>query len=207
MAPHSCLSTHSCAHTNSRLRVLAPQAEHFDVGGEGLTYHRERLALAEALPPNAIRLEELGAPVAVQINDVSATEGAAALSVGTAGGTGEWLRFSVNATSGGAYLPKWRIAAHSAAGALAVEAHMTVGTGAEASPCAAAGGGGLELAAVDTGGRQQFMSFRSQTPISIPAGQSVLTVCFGECLCMVVVAVLLLRSAGVGCACWVACCC
>ncbi|KAG5185267.1 hypothetical protein JKP88DRAFT_185397, partial [Tribonema minus] len=156
------------------------EAEFFDVGGEGVTYHTD--AVPVVLPPNVIRLNEDGAKVTVQINDLSAavagSEPAGAIGVGM-GVTGEWQRYTVTALEDGTYLPTWRIATYDPTfGVFPVETTLTIGTGAEADPCALPGAGGLDLAGVNTGGYKTFESYTSKDPIAIPAGEHVLTVCY-----------------------------
>ncbi|KAG5185276.1 hypothetical protein JKP88DRAFT_348274 [Tribonema minus] len=156
------------------------EAEFFDVGGEGVTYHT--VVVPVVLPANVIRLNEDGAKVTVQINDLSAdvggSEPAGAIGVGM-GVTGEWQRYTITALQDGTYLPTWRIATFDPAGGVfPVETTLTIGTGAEADPCALPGAGGLDLAGINTGDYKTFMSYKSKDPITIPAGEHVLTMCY-----------------------------
>lgn len=145
----------------------------------GLPLQYNNVPLPVPLPPNVIRLEEAGVPVTIQINDVP-TEGVGQIAVGM-GVLGEWMRYTVVAAADGVYLPTWKIAVFAEGDALTpVETKITVGTGEEVDPCGLdmEGGGGLALMpGVNTGDYKDFLPYTSQVPLTIPAGEHVLTVC------------------------------
>ncbi|CAM9491637.1 unnamed protein product [Chrysoparadoxa australica] len=156
--------------------VLEPEL--FDAGGEGVAYFE--LPGAPGLPPNVIRVEET-----VQVNDVGPATGGSeepgTLAVGMVV-AGEWLRYTVEATQQGIFLPSYRIASFSPVGDLnPVAIKLVLGAEVEAEPCAAEGVGALNLPGVNTGDWKDFETFDGEE-FELLLGTHVITVCFDDVL-------------------------
>ncbi|KAG5186948.1 hypothetical protein JKP88DRAFT_244117 [Tribonema minus] len=128
------------------------EAEDFDVGGQDVAYKKANTNAAPA--DNAIRPQEPNqeggpnVPVYVEINNVATS-------------------FYAEASEADGEL---------SGGQVAIKTKLTLGTGAEADPCALDGSGGLDITA-NTGDWEMFQTFPGAQFTVTEAGTAVLTVC------------------------------
>ncbi|CAM9625748.1 unnamed protein product [Chrysoparadoxa australica] len=159
------------------------EAELFDRGGQGVAYNE--LPDNANLPPNVIRAQERGQPVAVQINDVGPGGGGSEAPGEIAVGmiiTGEWMRYTVTVGTGGLYLPTYRIASFSPeGGTIPVGIKLALNAEDSIAPCDQQGVGQLDLQGINTGNWKDFESYEG-APFEIGAGKRVITLCFDNVL-------------------------